>query len=86
MENLSLGEKRVRTTFNPSNQSTVQHIKERAAELINYINENVNAPEGMSKDDLGEFIRYKALAMTEVESACHWGVKAATFEAPAPGA
>jgi hypothetical protein len=75
---LTLGEKRVRTTFNPANDSAVQHIKERAAELINYINDNVNAPEDLPKEDLGEFVRLKSLAMTDLESAAGWAVKAAT--------
>lgn len=74
MENASvksLGEQRVRTTFNPSDNSTVQHIKERAAELINYINDNVAVNDG-------EGARLKALALTEIESAAMWAVKAAT--------
>lgn len=67
----SLGESRVRTSFNPSDDSKVQHIKERAAELINYINDNVEA-----KDN--EVGRLKSLALTAVEEAAMWAVKAAT--------
>lgn len=71
MSEQTLGEKRVRTTFNPSDDSKVQHIKERCAELINYINDNVKAPDG-------DVARLKSLALTAVEEAAMWAVKAAT--------
>lgn len=78
---MTLGEKRVRTTFNPNDNSVVQHCKERGAEFINYINQNINAPEGLPKEELGEFIRLKSLAMTAIEEASMWAVKAATTKA-----
>jgi hypothetical protein len=68
----TLGEKRVRTSFNPSDDSVVQNIKERIAEVINYVNDNVT-----SKD--GEQGRLKSLALTELETAAMWAVKAATY-------
>lgn len=71
MEDNTLGEKRVRTKFNPSDDSKVQHIKERCAELINYIDQNV-----LVKDS--EQGRLKAIALTTVEEAAMWAVKAAT--------
>lgn len=71
VEEKSLGEKRVRTSFNPSDNSIVQSIKERAAEFINYINDNVPAADSESG-------RLKALALTEIETAAMWAVKAAT--------
>jgi hypothetical protein len=75
---VTLGETRVRTKFNPSDDSTVQHIKERAAEFINYINENVGkVPDGAVAN--GEVMRLKALALTGVEEAAMWAVKAATY-------
>lgn len=74
----SLGETRVRTSFNPSDDSKVQHIKERAAEFINYIDKEINAPEQMAKENVGEFMRLKSLALTAIEEAAMWGVKAAT--------
>jgi hypothetical protein len=67
----TLGEARVRTSFNPSDDSIVQHIKERGAEFINYVNENVQAKDG-------EVGRLKALALTSIEEAAMWAVKAAT--------
>lgn len=83
-EEKSLGEKRVRTTFNPSDNSTVQHIKERAAEFINYVNDNVTIPEEKAQEYInngqdGEFKRLKALALTSIEEAAMWAVKAATI-------
>lgn len=78
MANQTLGEKRVRTTFNPSDDSKVQHLKERAAEFINYVDQNINAPDEMPRENLGEFVRLKALAMTAIEEAAMWAVKAAT--------
>jgi hypothetical protein len=68
---LSFGEKRVRTQFNASNDSTVQHIKERAAEFINYVNDHV-------KTEDGESTRLKSLALTAIEEGAMWAVKAAT--------
>ena len=67
----TLGESRIRTSFNPSDDSKVQHIKERAAEFINYVNDNVEA-----KDV--ETGRLKSLALTSIEEAAMWAVKAAT--------
>ena len=71
MSEKTLGENRVRTSFNASNDSTVQHIKERAAEFINYVNDNIEANDG-------EVARLKSLAFTSIEEAAMWAVKAAT--------
>lgn len=70
----TLGESRVRTSFNPANASLVDSIKQKTAELIDLVN-NIDNKDG----SVGEFIRIKSLAMTEYESAGHWAVKAATF-------
>lgn len=64
---LSVGEQRVRTTFNPSADSTVDVIKQKAAELIN-ICEELKAKDG----------RLASLAQTSFEEAAMWAVKAAT--------
>lgn len=79
MADKTLGEARVRTDFNVTNNGTVDVIKQKAAELINYIDQNVNAGENVPQDKLGELVRLKALAMTDVENAAMWAVKAATF-------
>jgi hypothetical protein len=63
----SIGESRVRTTFNPSNDSVVDQIKQKTAELIN-----------LCEDLKGKDGRLASLAQTEYESAAMWAVKAAT--------
>lgn len=65
----TLGQKRVRTSFNPSTENMVDVIKQKSAELI----------------DLCEEIKYKdprlaALAQTHYEDAAMWAVKCATTE------
>ncbi len=67
MENLSIGEARVRTKFNPSNDSVVDQIKQKTAELINLC-ETLKEKDG----------RLASLAQTDYENAAMWAVKAAT--------
>lgn len=74
----TLGQKRVRTSFNPSADNKVDVIKQKHAELIDLVNE-MEFPEGKDETEKGEFIRLKSLAMTEIQSAGHWAVMAATF-------
>lgn len=66
---VTIGEQRVRTTFNPANNSTVEHIKQMSAVLINMCEEL------KSKD-----ARLASLAQTGFEEAAMWAVKAATAE------
>lgn len=63
----SIGEQRVRTTFNPSSDSVVDQIKQKTAELINLC-EDLKAKDG----------RLASLAQTSFEEAAMWAVKAAT--------
>ncbi len=63
----TVGEQRVRTTFNPSQDDTVSQIKQKSAELINLCEELKN------KDG-----RLASLAQTAYEEAAMWAVKAAT--------
>lgn len=63
----TLGEKRVRTNFNPSELGDVGAIKRKTAELIDLC-ETLKA-----KDP-----RLAALAQTAYEEAAMWAVKAAT--------
>ena len=70
----SLGERRIRTDFNPSNVSIVDTIKQNTAKLINlidYVGEEL--PEDQEK------IRCIRLAQTAYEEAAMWAVKAATY-------
>lgn len=59
--NMTLGEKRVRTTFNPDNNGKVDQVKQKSAELINIVDSEINAPDGVEGKDLGEFIRLNLL-------------------------
>jgi len=69
---LTLGEKRVRTTFNPSYSGIVDNIKQLAAQFIN----EVEKLKGAETD--AEAIRLISLAQTHAEIAVMFGVKAAT--------
>lgn len=66
-QEMTIGEDCVRTSFNPSNDSIVDQIKQKSAELI----------------DLCEDLKFKdprlvALAQTAYEEAAMWAIKAAT--------
>lgn len=63
----TIGEKRVRTEFNVTNNSTIDLIKQKTAELIN-----------MCEDLKAKDARLASIAQTEFESAAMWAVKAAT--------
>lgn len=84
----TIGEVRVRTSFNPSNDGTVDQIKQKSAELINLLQgikngdavepENVNLSPEQYREKMGEKHRLIALAQTAYEEAAMWSVKAAT--------
>jgi hypothetical protein len=76
MRVLSIGEKRVRTEFNPSGVGNVNFIKENSAKLINVCDE-MKPKEGEVVEP--EKLRLIALAQTAYEEAEMWAVKAATF-------
>lgn len=65
-----LGEYRVRTDFNPSDNALVDEIKAKSADLI-----NLCSTPGMDP-------RLAALAQTAYEQAAMWAVKAATAQGP----
>ena len=66
---MSLGERRVRLSFNPSARTEVDLIKQKTAELIDLC-------ESLKTRDA----RLAALAQTAYEEAAMWAVKAATEE------
>ena len=68
----TLGEKRVRALFNPSENTVVADIKRQTAALIDLV-------EGLKNLDP----RLAALAQTHYEDAAMWAVKLATSEEPA---
>lgn len=73
----TLGEKRVRVKFNPSNDDYVHQIKQKSAELINLIGDSAPKPE-WNDEQVKSFMRLQSLAFTAVEEAAMWGVKMAT--------
>ena len=64
---MTIGEQRVRTQFNPAQDSVVDQIKQKTAELINLM-ETLKEKDG----------RLASLAQTSYEEAAMWAVKAAT--------
>ena len=70
MKSRTLGEARVITRFNPSNTSAVDVIKNDAAKMIDWIDA---IPVGNSQCG-----RWKAEAMTLIETGAMFAVKAAT--------
>ncbi|MBZ9986072.1 hypothetical protein LB572_03060 [Mesorhizobium sp. BH1-1-5] len=68
---LTEGEYRVGINFNPSGNAAVDLVKAKAAELIDIL-----APIAANRDHPGA--RCAAVAMTEIESAAMWAVKAVT--------
>lgn len=69
----TLGQYRVGTSFNPSANPIVDDIKTKAAALIDAIDAIV-----VKTDPADAVIRLKHIAMTEVETAAMYAVKAAT--------
>lgn len=76
MENtrpMTFGEKAVGLTFNPSGDPTVEAIKRKCADLIDEIHElRRNQPNE-------EIARMASIAITELQTAQMWAVKAATW-------
>ena len=81
---LNKGEYRVGISFNPSGDSAVDFIKAKAASLIMDIDgihnpgDSVQVGIDVASAHNGEVARLKALAMTAVEEAAMWAVKAIT--------
>lgn len=71
---MTYGEKAVGLTFNPSNDPTVQTIKAKCADLIDEIHElRTNQPNA-------EIARMASIAITDLQNAQMWAVKAATWK------
>ena len=64
---MSVGEDRIRIKFNPSDNSTVDQIEQKSAELID-----------LCETLKGKDARLAELAQTHYEDAAMWAVKAAT--------
>lgn len=71
---MTFGEKAVGLTFNPSGDPTVEAIKRKCADLIDEIHElRTNQPNA-------EVARMASIAITELQTAQMWAVKAATWK------
>jgi hypothetical protein len=75
---MSLGTDRVRTSFNPSNDSVVDKIKWKTSELIDLCEAARNDIFVASGNT--EATRLWSLAMTAYEEAAMWAVKATTTD------
>ncbi len=86
MSEQTLGQRRVRVSFNPQG-SLVDQIKQKTAELIDLMQaiKNTEASKTYEKsqeemrEQSGERFRVIDLAQTAYEEAGHWAVKAATL-------
>lgn len=70
---MTIGERKVRIKFNPSEQDIINQVKQKSAELINLVNDWTVGEFGNQEDlefQNKEFFRLKALAMTSYEEAC----------------
>lgn len=90
MTKQTIGQYRVGVSFNPSQNPLVDEIKRKAAELIDLIVkiEVSSAESHFNQTVLSHAVegqRLRSLAMTRVEEAAMWAVKAATKPAPEPG-
>lgn len=74
---LTFGEKAVGLTFNPSGDATVQKVKETCAAAIDVLNNLRDIAKGA---DNGEAVRMFSVAITELQTAQMWGVKAVTWK------
>lgn len=68
MASKSKGEELVRVSFNPENNDSVSELKKQFAELINNVDKLSNEKTG----------RHVLIAITRLEEACMFAVKAAT--------
>jgi len=76
---LTFGEKAVGLTFNPSNDPTVQKLKELYAQIIDLCaSERTPTPADVGKPS--ERARLFSVAITEAQGAQMWAVKAATWK------
>ncbi|MDB9567837.1 MULTISPECIES: Acb2/Tad1 domain-containing protein [Providencia] len=71
---LTFGQKAVGLSFNPSNDSLVDHFKVKLADLI----DEANAVRETSDDP--EVKRMASIAITELQTAQMWIVKAVTWK------
>ena len=88
---MTKGEYKVGIDFNPSQDDVVGRIKRLAADFIDLVEsiKELNSEKDLTDEtidalftQMNEKRRLKALAMTEIEAAAMWAVKAATKGEP----
>lgn len=77
LQELTFGQKAVGITFNVSGSGEVQNIKSQFADTIDYLN---NLRNTAKSENNSEKIRMYSVAITELQSAQMWAVKAATWQ------
>lgn len=71
---LTFGEKAVGISFNPSQNLAVEAVKRECADLIDRLDSERTAAEGPERK------RMFSIAITEIQSAQMWAVKAITWQ------
>lgn len=82
---LTLGERRVRISFNPNQAPHVGELKRQAAAFIDHCQELrpvIASARDLTEEDKAELNRLLSLAQTHAEDAAMWAVKAATIKLP----
>ncbi len=74
---LTFGEKAVGLTFNPGGHEDVNNIKASCAAAIDVLEQLRNKAKA---ENNGEKIRMYSVAITDLQTAQMWGVKAATWQ------
>lgn len=77
-QELTLGQKRIRVSFNASKDDFVGQIKSEYAKLFDLINAGLSVNPEFTDFEAGEFKRLKSLALTSLEESAMWAVKTAT--------
>lgn len=75
----TLGEGRVRSSFNPNQAPHVAELKQQAAAFIDYCDSLRSKADELLPSEVGELHRLISLAQTHAEDAAMWAVKAATI-------
>lgn len=79
MRGQTFGEKAVGLTFNPSGDPSVNKVKELCAELIDLCFSLQSSSDSEQSKASGEKIRMLKIAITELQTAQMWAVKAITW-------
>ncbi len=76
----TLGQKRVRISFNPSEKTIVSDLKHLSARMIDTLETLRNSGRLLPDHERNEFNDLISVAQTQAEGAAMWAVKAATTQ------